>query len=130
MKKLYQLIALFFLLPIACAGDADQNVARQFLDQYYVMANQAESAKLTEGMASDFLKNEIDLLKSLPQQVEADAYRSRDITFKIEREQVSEDEAIYLYRLKIIVPNYGTQEKMVNITINRKTHKVKAFHTL
>jgi hypothetical protein len=125
-------VAFFAMLlfGMACSQDPDLKLARHFLDAYFVMADHDAALKISSGQALEQLKKEQELLKGVSPNSNADAYRSRDITFKLDRETKNESEANFLYRLKIIVPDLEDQEKIVLITVDRQAHKIKAFTSM
>jgi len=128
--KTYFSLLVILLFGAACTQDPDLKLARNFLDAYFVMADHDAALKISSGQALEQLKKEQELLKGVSPNSNADAYRSRDITFKLDRETKNESEANFLYRLKIIVPDLEDQEKIVLITVDRQAHKIKAFTSM
>ncbi len=128
-KTIFSLLILL-VFGTACSQDPDLKLARHFLDAYFVMADHDAALKISSGQALEQITKEQALLKDVPASSNADSYRSRDITFKLERESKEASEANFLYRLKIIVPGLDDQEKIVMITVDRLAHKVKAFTSM
>lgn len=123
-------LVILVLLSSACSQDPNLQLSRDFLDAYFVMADHEAALKISSGQAMEQIQKEQELLKNISASSNADSYRSRDITFKLERQSQETGQINYLYRLKIIVPDLGTQEKLVMITVDTATHKVKAFTSM
>lgn len=129
-SKIGFLLLIMLVFATACSQDPDLKLARNFLDAYFVMADHDAALKISSGQALEQITKEQELLKGVSPNSNADSYRSRDITFKLDREAKDESEANFLYRLKIIVPGLDDQEKIVMITVDRLAHKVKAFTSM
>jgi len=124
-------LILLFLLPVSCDKYKDQpelKLARQFMDSYYVFANQREAIKFTSGLAQQNLKSEIELLTNVSSH--QDAYRSRDIYFELKKEKMEKTMAIFLFELQIKIPDVEEYTKHVTLVVDRKRLKVKDFKTL
>lgn len=119
---------LFLTTPLtAChrTSDPDGQLARDFIDAYYVMADQQKALTLSSDRAQEALNKESELVKGVANREEA--YKARDITFELKDSQKTEASADYFYELRIIQPELGDMKKLVHIAIDRKTHKVSAF---
>ncbi len=124
MKTLLSMAAILFF--VSCVGgSAEYKVTRDFIDAYYVMADQQAALAFTSDMAQDKLTREIELLEGVT--TRSESYRSRDVEFKKLKEQVSESETHFLYELTLHFPDVATHTRTVGITVDRATHKVKFF---
>lgn len=128
---------LFLFLSLAPSGffgcskysnDADLRLARDFIDAYYVEANQQKAMTLSNGHAAELLQREIELVKDVENR--ENSYRTRDVTFDLKKENKTAEEVDYFYELNIVVPDLGTVKKNVSIIIDRKNAKVKDFSTV
>ena len=80
MKSCFIILSLVFLSCLGCSSSTpEQKAARQFIDSYYVMANQKEAVTMTQGLAKMALEKELDLLDGV--EARAESYKSRDIEF-------------------------------------------------
>jgi len=130
MKKRL-LFIIILICSLSCqkyANNPDLKIARDFMDAYYVFADQQKALPMTIGLAKEKLEKEIELLKDVSDH--QDAYRSRDILFDLKKEVTNKDEAIYLFELTIKIPKLEDRKEMVNISIDRKAGKVKYFGVL
>jgi len=124
-------ILILLVLPVSyCGGTADPDLrlARQFIDAYYVMADQNSAFGLSKGFAQAKIKKEISLLKEM--KGTQSAYRTRDILFKLLKEKKSKKEAMYFFELTIKIPGMEDSKRMVNVTIDRTEKRVKYFGEL
>lgn len=130
-KRFFLLILCPLTLFSACdkyAGDPDLKLARDFIDAYYVMADQAKALELSSQRAEEKLQEEMELVKGM--EGRARAYTARDVVFELKNQRKTDGEADYFYELKIIQPELGDMKKTVHIVIDRKTGKVKSFGEL
>lgn len=121
-------VMICFLLVAACSkysNDPHLSRARDFIDAYYVMADQTLALNITSGMAHDKIQSEVELLKNVT--MKQDAYRSRDVLFELKRSQDQGNSIAYFYELTIKVPGMDDQKRLVNIMIDKKTMKVSYF---
>lgn len=116
------------MLTVACSkyfNDPSLARARDFIDAYYVMADQIKALDITAGMAHDKIQSEIDLLKNVT--MKQDAYRSRDVLFDLKRSQDQGSTIAYFYELTIKIPDLEDQKRLVNIMVDKKTMMVSYF---
>lgn len=121
------LIPAIFLGCSPYSGNPDRQLARDFIDAYYVLADHRRALDLTAGPAKQEIEREIKLLADVPQDANLNAYRSRDVLFELKRERVEPNEAVYFYELTILVPGIEGRKQLINITIDRKLMKVSTF---
>lgn len=122
---------LLVIICVACSKyskDPDLKLARDFIDAYYVFANQQQALNLTTGSARQAIQKEIELLKDVPQRQES--YRSRDVLFELKKKLTQKDEVAYLFELTILIPKMADRKELINITIDRKLNKIKYFGTV
>lgn len=125
---LVPLFSVIIIFTIGCnkySDNPDLKLARDFIDSYYVFANQQMALDLTVGLARDELNKEMELLKNVSSRQEA--YRSRDVLFELKKEMKSKNETIFLFELTLIIPDMEDQKQMINIIIDRDQGKVKYF---
>jgi len=109
------LLSAIIIFPLGCnkySDNPDLRLARDFIDSYYVFANQQKSLGLTTGSARDEINKEIGLLKGVLSR--QDSYRSRDVLFELKKEMKSDNEAIFLFELTLIIPDIEDQKRMIN----------------
>lgn len=133
MPKQFKIVICIFCCMglTACSkyhNNPDLRLARDFIDSYYVMADQKKALLLTTGQASDELKEEIKLTQGIPDR--QNAYRSRTVSFDLVKEIKTADEVVYLFKLTITVPDMDAQEQMIHIAIDRPAGKIKYFGSL
>ncbi len=131
LKQRAVVIFIFLATFVACtqySNNPELKLARDFIDAYYVFANQHQALPLTVGQASEELKKEIELTKDVTER--QDSYRSRTVLFDLVKEMKTDDEALYLFKLTLKIPDVGDVEQMVNIAVDRRAHKIKYFGSL
>jgi hypothetical protein len=124
MKKAILILFIF----IACSpysGNPELTLARDFIDAYYVFANQEKAIKLTSGMAKDKIQKEIDLLKGYTGR--QNAYRSRDILFELKKEVKDAESIMFIYEITVKIPELEDRKEIVNIKVDSKLAKVTYF---
>lgn len=125
-------LLIFFTLSLAMcskyANDPDLRLARDFIDAYYVMADQRAALNLVSGRAEEEIKKELNLLKGIEQRDQD--YRTRDIVFDLKTSTKTDVEANYFYELRIIQPESGESERMIHIVVDRKSGRVKDFRNM
>lgn len=107
------------------SNDPELSLARDFIDAYYVMADQQKAITLSTGSAKDKLESEINLLKDVT--TREDAYRSRDVMFELKRSQDRGREMVYFYELTIRIPDIGDQKRLVNLMVDKELKKITYF---
>lgn len=130
-KKLPFLVAIVMIFALACSQysrDPNLKLARDFIDAYYVFADQNKTLQFVSGAAEEAVQKEIKLLKDVSNR--QDSYRSRDITFELKQTLQEADAIVYLFELTIKIPQLGDKKEMVHIAVDTKMHKVKFFGTL
>lgn len=126
--KYISFLFLVFIFVSGCSkysNNPDLKLARDFIDAYYVFADQQKALGFTMGLAQNELQKELELLKDVPARQQA--YRSRDVLFEMKKEVKSNDETIFLFELTLIIPEMEDQKRMINIIIDRQAGKVKYF---
>lgn len=127
-SRLFAVLLPYAFLAFSCnpyANDPDLKLARDFIDAYYVMADQNKALGLASTRAEESIKKELELVKGMEGRERA--YAARDIVFELKDSRVTADEADYFYELKIIQPEFGDTKKTVHLVIDRKVGKVKSF---
>jgi hypothetical protein len=129
-KKPFSIFVLLLVLVSSCKywNDSDLRLARDFIDAYYVAADQKKALELASGRAAELLQKEIGLLQGVDNREMA--YKTRDVVFDLTKEDKTESEANFFYNLKIIQPDLADMTKRVHIVIDRKLKKVKDFKTV
>jgi ribosomal 30S subunit maturation factor RimM len=125
------IFCVFLVTTLSCnrySNDADLRATRDFIDAYYVMADQKKALTLSEGRAEEELQKEVALLEGIEDREHA--YKARDVTFTLQRESKTDAEADYFYKLKIIQPELGNMEKTIHLVVDRKNGRIKDFRTL
>lgn len=125
-----KLIFVLFVYFFACSpyhGNPRLSLARDFIDAYYVMADQQKALTLTTGQAAEAIENEILLLKNVANRTEA--YRSRDVEFELKKEMTGPGEVIYFYELTLNIPNLGERQEMITLILDTEKNKIKFFGT-
>lgn len=120
--------AVFLGCALSCipsGKDAHLKLAQDFMDAYYVFANQQQALSLATAQAQEKISSEIRLLKGVVERQED--YRSRDVLFDLKQEKRDEREVNYFFELTIIVPQIGEQKRNVHLSIDRRLNKVKYF---
>lgn len=102
--------------------------ARDFMNTYFVMANQEQALSLTTAQASEVLQKEIELLKDVAARQES--YRSRDAYFSYIRSQDRGDQMSYLFDLTIAIPDFEDQKKQVMVSVSKADKKITSFFVL
>lgn len=134
MKTPYPKLAVIFVAIIfsfaSCkyARDADLRLARDFIDAYYVEADQKQALALTSGRAEELIKKELELLEGVPDREMS--YKTRDVVFELTKEDKTAVEVNYFYNLKIIQPGVTDMQKRIHIVVDRAAGKVKDFRTI
>lgn len=134
MKTSYQktffifVAILFSFSSCKYARDADLRLARDFIDAYYVEADQKQALTLTSGRAEELIKKELELLEGIENREMS--YKTRDVVFKLTKEDKTDSEVNYFYNLKIIQPDVADMIKRIHIVVDRKNGKVKDFRTI
>lgn len=121
---------VLFLWVLACSpyhGNPNLSLARDFIDAYYVMADQGKALGLTTGQATEAIENEILLLKNVANRTEA--YRSRDVEFALKKEMTGPGEVIYFYELTLNIPNLGERKEAITLILDTEKNKIKFFGT-
>lgn len=128
--KLFVIFVAILLSFSSCkyARDADLRLARDFIDAYYVEADQREALKLTSGRAHELIKKELELLAGVENREMS--YKTRDVVFELTKEDKTDSEVNYFYNLKIIQPDVADMVKRVHIVVDRENGKVKDFRTI
>ena len=123
MRYFYLFILLLFT---QCAGGTPEyKVARQFIDSYYVMADQNAALNWTEDNAKLKIDQEIELLTGV--EGKQSAYKARDIEFQMLKEMPESEETNFLFELSIHIVNAELVKKNVAITVDKNSQKVKFF---
>jgi hypothetical protein len=125
-----RVILIFSLFLFACSpyrGNPNLSLARDFIDAYYVMADQQKALALTTGQATEIIENEILLLKNVVNR--AEAYRSRDVEFALKKEMTSPGEVIYFYELTLNIPNWGERKEAITLILDTEKNKIRFFGT-
>lgn len=132
MKSFFRCLSVLalcsFLSVSSCnkyVNDPDLKLARDFIDAYYVMADQTKAMTLSSDRAEEALRKEAELVKGIEGRERA--YAARDVVFDLKDSRKTGDEADYFYELKIIQPELGDTKKTVHLVIDRKAGKVKSF---
>lgn len=123
-------ILIFNLCFLACSpyyGNPNLTLARDFIDAYYVMADQEKALAFTTGQAAEAIENEILLLKNVANRTEA--YRSRDVEFELKKEMTGPSEVIYFYELTLNIPNLGERKEAITLILDTEKNKIKFFGT-
>lgn len=129
MKKYRVLHVLVILLIVSCSSKSpEEKLVRNFLDEYYVMANLEKSLDLTVGQAEKELKKEIELVKGVSNQ--GMAYKTRDIVFDLKKKLETKDDATFLYELTLYIPKIEERKQLVHIVVDKKLKKIKFFGNL
>lgn len=128
--KLFVIFVTILLSFSSCkyARDADLRLARDFIDAYYVEADQRGALTLTSGRAHELIKKELELLAGVENREMS--YKTRDVVFKLTKEDKTDSEVNYFYNLKIIQPDVADMVKRVHIVVDRENSKVKDFRTI
>lgn len=121
------LMPAIFLGCSPYSGNPDLKLARDFIDAYYVLADHRRALSLAQDNAKEQIEGEIKLLQDVPEDANVNAYRSRDVLFKLKQDSVEEARALYFFELTILVPGLEERKQIINITIDRKTMKVSYF---
>ena len=132
MKKSILSFYIFLLVFAGACNQYSSNpnlaLARDFIDAYYVFADQEKALLLCTGHAAENLKSEIELLKNVSNRQEA--YRTRSITFELKQQLHQENTEMYLFELTIKLPQLGERKQLVNIGIDTASNMIKFFDTL
>lgn len=123
-------ILIFNLCFLTCSpyyGNPNLTLARDFIDAYYVMADQEKALAFTTGQAAEAIENEILLLKNVANRTEA--YRSRDVEFELKKEMTGPSEVIYFYELTLNIPNLGERKEAITLILDTEKNKIKFFGT-
>lgn len=124
-------LALLLMSLVACtryARDPDLSVARDFIINYYMLADQNLAMPYTTGEAKKQLENEIKLLETVVDR--NNDHRSRDVTFELKSEKKMETQVNYLFNLKIQIPGLEAHTQPVSINVDLQQHKVSSFDNL
>lgn len=129
MKSLALILLIVFCVTCASAKDQSElKLARDFVDAYYVFADQAKALQLSTGQAAHLLNEELNLLKTVGSK--EDAYRSRTVLFALKKQSILAQQALFLFELTIKIPNFQDRKELVMVSVDRKANKVKDFKTL
>lgn len=116
---------LFYFLISCVGGSQEFQLARKFIDAYYVMADQTKALEMASDVAQLKLLEEKKLLQNVSEK--QNSYRTRDIEFFLKKEDVSTDEVQFMFELKIHHANSEPTLNHVFIIVDRKNQKVKYF---
>lgn len=125
--KIILILSLCFFACSPYYGNPNLSLARDFIDAYYVMADQQKALALTTGQAAEAIENEILLLKNVENRVEA--YRSRDVEFELKKEMTGPGEVIYFYELTLNIPNLGEKKETITLILDTEINRIKFFGT-
>jgi hypothetical protein len=129
MKKLFIYLSLFgFLTGLHCQSNPDLKLARNFIDAYYVFADQKKALNFVTDQAAQQLNDEIELLKTVTGR--QDAYRSRDVLFELKKQLSENNTTIFLFELTIKIPELSDRKELINIMVDHDAHKIKYFGTV
>lgn len=129
MKKIFICLSLVvFLTGLSCQSNLDLKLARDFIDAYYVFADQKKALTMATDQAEQQLRNEIELLKNVMGR--QDAYRSRDVLFELKKQFTENNTSTFLFELTIKIPDLKDRKELITITVDRDTNKVKYFGTV
>lgn len=103
-------------------------LARDFIDAYYVFADQKKALTFATDHAAQQLTDEIELLKNV--EGRQDAYRSRDVLFELKKQFSENSTTTFLFELTIKIPDLADRKELINITVDHDAHKIKYFGTL
>ena len=117
-----------FLVGLSCQSNPDLQLARHFIDAYYVFADQKKALTMATDQAAQQLTKEIELLQDVSDR--QDAYRSRDVLFELKKQFTENNTATFLFELTIKIPDLSDRKELINITVDRVAHKVKYFGTI
>ena len=118
----------FCFFCVTCDTYKDQpelKIAKDFVDAYFVFADQQKALKMSMGKATHLLDEELASLKMFGSR--ANAYRSRDVLFTLKKEKLFADEAVFLFELDIVIPQLPKRKLLVTVTVDRRDLKVKDF---
>jgi hypothetical protein len=94
--------ALVFIQAESCKGSNDpDSLARGFIDAYYVEYDFERALTLTEGAATERLKEEKKLVDDARSKVPIEQSRSRTYYAEPEKHQVKDDLIHYTFKLEI-----------------------------
>lgn len=113
------------LLSQCIGGSREYKVARQFMDAYYVMADQQVALPMVMDVAKLKIEQEIVLLGSI--HANPEAYKARAIEFRQIKTVTTAVDDSFLFELTIHNPNDEPIKKNVVITVDKPTQKVKFF---
>lgn len=119
---------LGFLTGLHCQGNPDLKLARDFIDAYYVFADQKQALNFATDQAAQQLTDEIELLKNVAGR--QDAYRSRDVLFELKKQFSENGTTTFLFELTLKIPDLADRKELINIMVDREAHKVKYFGTV
>lgn len=121
------LCCFYFLMLWGCQQSQNPSLktAKDFLDHYYIMANQTAALPLTVGQAKEKLQKELELVQNVNQQ--SNAHRSRHVDFKLTKEGEKDGNTFFVFELTIKIPDLDTMKKSVFILVDPKQNKITQF---
>lgn len=117
-----------FLTGLHCQSNPDLKLARDFIDAYYVFADQRKALNFASDQAAQQLSDEIELLKNMAGR--QDAYRSRDVLFELKKQFSENSKTTFLFELTIKIPELSDRKELIHITVDQDAHKIKYFGTI
>lgn len=129
MKKHIVVIYLVFFGLMACSDQVAPKVI-DFMEAYYVQANQQESLKLVTGPALEKIQKEMSLLTDVSPENRSAAQSKRSITYKLLETKKGEGQVSYLFEIDVNVQDLESFKKSVSVIFDTKAQKVLLFKEL
>ena len=120
------LLGLMVPLTIgACAAKSEsQDVARKFIDAYYVRINLADARTFAVDLASEKIQHQIELTSGLPPPASANAPQ---VEYRLVSEEPSPGSAAYVFEVKPQVSDVGARKVFVKLREEGGQWKVTQF---
>lgn len=129
MKKFIVPVLWVCLVFVACSQDVNPKVI-DFMEQYYVLANQQKSLDLTTGPAAEKIKKEMALLTDVTEQNVQTARTGRSIDYKLVSKKEDGSTIAYLFELNVNAEGLESFKKNVSVIYDTKSQKIISYQEL